>query len=88
LTGKPGMDGKPAGYTQGQCGLELYDLEADIGEKHNVIEEHPDIVERLTVMAEKMRDDLGDALTGREGMYRRPRGELPQKEKPAKTEGS
>jgi len=38
----------------------LYDLEADIGEKHNVIEQYPDVVRRLTGLAEKARVNIGD----------------------------
>ena len=38
----------------------LVDLGGDIGETTNVAEQHPDIVQRLTELAERMRDDLGD----------------------------
>ena len=71
LTGKPGADGFPDGYTNIPCDLELYDLETDIGEKHNVITDHPDVLARLQKLAEAMRDDLGDRLTKREGSGRR-----------------
>jgi arylsulfatase A len=74
LTGEPGRDGLPHGYSQEPCGLELYDLDHDIGERHNVIDEHPDVVARLQAYAERARDDLGDALTSREGRNRRPPG--------------
>jgi len=37
---------------------QLYDLEADIGEKNNVAAQHPDVVERLTALAEKFTDQL------------------------------
>ena len=44
---------------------ELYDLEADIGEKTDVAAEHPDVVERLTVIARefdlRMQQDKRDA---------------------------
>jgi len=52
--------------------LQLYDLEADVAEKHNVADQHPDIVKRLLVLAEKAREDLGDA--GRKGKHQRPAG--------------
>jgi len=38
----------------------LYDLEADIGEKNDVADRHPDVVERLLGLARKAREDLGD----------------------------
>jgi len=67
LTGEPGHDGLPNGYAQAKCGLELYDLENDIGEKQNLIGRHPDVEKRLQELAERARQDLGDALTSRQG---------------------
>ena len=40
--------------------LELYNLETDIGETRNVAADHPDIVERLTTLADRARAELGD----------------------------
>jgi arylsulfatase A len=76
LTGEPGRDGTPGGYSQLECGLELYDLENDVGEQRNVIDQHPDVVKRLQALAEKARNDLGDSLTKREGKNTRPAGKL------------
>lgn len=76
LTGPPGQDGTPHGYSRPTCGLELYDLENNVGERHNVINQHPEVVKRLQALAEKVRDDLGDALTDRPGKNRRPPGKL------------
>ena len=56
----PGMDGLNGPYARGETGLELYDLEADPGEKENVTEHHPEIVEKLQAFGEKAREDLGD----------------------------
>jgi arylsulfatase A-like enzyme len=67
LTKPPGMDGKAAGYTDGHTDLALYDLEADVGEKMNVADKHPDVVQRLKVLAEIARNELGDTATKREG---------------------
>jgi hypothetical protein len=39
---------------------QLYDLETDIGEKHDVAAGHPDAVERLMKLVEQAREDLGD----------------------------
>ena len=75
LTGTPGRDGTPAGDTHLRCGLELYDLEADIGEQHDVAADFPRVVARLTALADAMRADLGDSLSGREGRGRREPGE-------------
>ena len=52
--------------------LQLYDLQADIGETSNVADDHPEVVERLLALAEKAQRDLGDA--GREGENQRPAG--------------
>ncbi|GAB6164079.1 sulfatase [Thermostilla marina] len=38
----------------------LFDLESDIGERHDVADAHPDIVRRLLDLAEKARADIGD----------------------------
>ena len=40
--------------------LALYDLDSDIGEQNNVAAQHPDVVERLTALADKARAELGD----------------------------
>lgn len=46
---------------------ELFDLDADIGETNDLASEHPDVVERLSALAETARASLGDALTDRVG---------------------
>lgn len=77
LAGQPGgRDGKPARYQQRTIGTELYDLENDVSETTNVAAEHPDLVRRLEALAEKARDDLGDALTKRIGKGVREPGRL------------
>ena len=40
--------------------LALYNLESDIGETSNVAADNPDIVERLTALADAGREELGD----------------------------
>jgi arylsulfatase A len=71
-----GRDGYPVQYDQASIGLELYDLDADVGESKNVADEHPDVVARLTKAAEAARDDLGDSLMGRTGKNVRPPGRV------------
>ncbi len=40
--------------------VELYDLDADVGETQNVASEHPDVVDRLMELVEEGREELGD----------------------------
>jgi len=56
--------------------LELYDLEADIGEARNLADKHPDIVEQLQGRLQVAREDLGDEATGVEGTGCRPVGRV------------
>lgn len=51
-----GMGGK-----QEPTKLALFDVRHDVSEKHEVSAEHPEVVARLTALAGKARDDLGDA---------------------------
>jgi arylsulfatase len=55
------------GYRVEQQVLALYNLHDDVGETRDVSAQHPEIVARLTALAEQVRIDLGDALTGRKG---------------------
>ena len=50
----------------------LYHLDQDIGEKTNLAAQHPDIVAKLTALAEKMTTEIG----GDEPKSRRPPGEV------------
>lgn len=40
--------------------LKLYNLREDIGEQYNVAKQHPDVVMRLTALADLAREELGD----------------------------
>jgi arylsulfatase A-like enzyme len=51
---------------------ELYNLREDLGETQNVAAQNRDVVARLTALAEKAREDLGDL--DREGSGQRPCG--------------
>jgi arylsulfatase A len=78
LNGRPGgTGGIPTKYEQRR--LEhplLFNLESDIAETTDVSDQHPDIVRRLLDLAEKTREDLGDALTKRQGTGARPPGRV------------
>lgn len=51
---------------------ELYDLETDLAETKNLARQHPRVVTRLLALAEKAREDLGDA--NHPGRNQRPAG--------------
>ena len=59
--------------------LALYDLTTDPGEIRDFSAQHPDIVARLSALADPMRRALGDKLTGTQGTERRPAGFVPAK---------
>lgn len=61
LTGEPGQDGLPNGYTQAKTDFALFNLKSDIGEQENVYDQHPDIVEKLKKYADEARKKLGDS---------------------------
>ena len=72
----PGADGIPGKYAHQNTGVELYDLVADIGEVDDLSESHPQVVERLTSLADSMRTILGDQLLGLEGTQARSSGTI------------
>lgn len=75
MAGKPGgKGGIPTKYSQAKIGLELFDLQSDIGETTNVAESHPEVVTHLQTLAEAMRVELGDQ--NRAGRGIRPAGKL------------
>ncbi len=55
---------------------ELYDLDNDIAEQHDVSADNPEIVARLEKKIQDCRADIGDELTGMEGANRRPIGKV------------
>lgn len=56
----PGADGMPGKTKEPKLDLQLFDLEKDVGEQHNVAAQFPDVVERMKNLAEQCREDLGD----------------------------
>lgn len=65
---EPGKGGLPGPYAHGETGLELYDLEKDIGEKYDMAAEYPAVVERLIALGEIARKELGDGELLGEGV--------------------
>ena len=59
---KPGGGGVPGKYKPLPVGLELYDLEADLGESKNLALDRPEVVRDLQAKADKIRIELGDSL--------------------------
>jgi arylsulfatase A-like enzyme len=53
LKDKPGNDGIPSKYIQKQTGMALFDLRKDIGQKNDVSQEYPKIVNSLKDLGEK-----------------------------------
>ena len=64
--------GKPVAQTS----MMLFDLQQDPGEKHDVAQHHPEVVERLLAQAQAMRVELGDL--GMQGQGQRPAGWVEQ----------
>ncbi|MBP1647439.1 MAG: atsA 6 [Bacteroidetes bacterium] len=73
-SGEPGKDRHPGRYGKEETGLELYNLEDDIGENQNVAAQHQEIVARLTALGATAREELGDSITGVRGRGVRPPG--------------
>lgn len=75
-----GKDGYPVEYEHNTIEkIELYDLVNDISETTNVAEEHPEIVAKIKSLAEKARNELGDALIEQTGTGNRPIGQVEER---------
>lgn len=72
-----GKDGMPGGANE-NFAFEggLYDLRRDPGERYNVMNDHPDVVQRLMQIADEARQDIGDDLIKSEGKNRRTIGKI------------
>ncbi len=77
LAGRPGgVGGIPAKYEMDRIGLSLFNLKNDPGETADVKEQHPDIVKKITALADGIRAELGDSALQVEGSGIRPAGRL------------
>ena len=78
LNGKPGgKDGLPVNYEYNTIEeIELYDLNKDIGETKNVANQHPEVVAKIKSLGDKIRAELGDALTEQVGSGSREAGQV------------
>lgn len=72
----PGNEGFPGKIGQRTAELALYDLRRDPGERYDVKELYPEIVERLSILADQARQDLGDAIQKVEGKNVRQPGQI------------
>jgi arylsulfatase len=80
LAGKPGgKDGRPGSYQKMQAEMSLFDLEADVGETRNLAHSNPKELQRMLVLAEKAREDLGDDLVNKKSTGAREPGRLAEK---------
>ncbi len=72
-----GKGGLPVPYDYNQIEeIELYDLSKDISETNNLATNHPKIIEKIKLLAEEMRDELGDALLEKKGIGNREIGKV------------
>lgn len=74
---EPGKDGLPGEYKMIEMEeIELYDVTQDISETNNVAADYPEIVDKIKVLANDMRHELGDSLLDLEGTKNREAGKV------------
>lgn len=64
------------GYKVAELPLSLFQIRQDPGETKNVADQHPDVVRKLSRMAERIRAELGDGMTGTKGSAVRACGDV------------
>jgi arylsulfatase A-like enzyme len=70
----PGTGGRPGKYATPKIKRSLFNLADDPRETNDVADKNPEVVQRLTSLAEKARSELGDSATGQKGSGVRPAG--------------
>ena len=74
--GKAGAGGVPGKAKGQETAEELYDLMNDVGERKNLIQQRPEIADRLRQMANQARMDLGDTSENIKGQGLRTAGKI------------
>ncbi|WP_026811571.1 sulfatase family protein [Arenibacter latericius] len=73
----PGKDGIPGEYKMIDLEeIALYDVVADKSETNNLATEYPEVVEKIKILANNMRQKLGDSLLDLEGTENRKVGSV------------
>ncbi|NNG10829.1 MAG: sulfatase [Arenibacter sp.] len=74
---EPGKDGLPGQYKMIDMEeIELYDVSTDLSETNNVAEQNPEVVDKIKLLANNMRQELGDSLLDLEGTNNREPGRV------------
>jgi len=74
---EPGKDGLPGEYKMIEMDeIELYDVTSDISETNNVAENYPEVVDKIKLLANEIRHELGDSLLDLEGTKNRKAGKI------------
>jgi arylsulfatase len=60
----PGADGYPGPYAMKKTGFSLYNLNRDKGERYDLKEYYPEMKEKMMMMVEEGRKELGDENLG------------------------
>jgi arylsulfatase len=72
-----GTNGFPVDYEYNVMNsIELYNLDTDISETNDVAEDYPDIVKVIELLADAMRNELGDKLYNIKGKENRDVGRV------------